>query len=80
VLAEATLEAVGRLVHGVKIELRGASLVTVVGEEAVLVVVEEVDGPEMRGAALVRGGPVTEATVRATLDAINGRLAARPHP
>lgn len=80
VLAEATLEAVGRLVPGVKIELRGASLVNVVGEEAVLVVVEEVDGPEMLGAALVRGGPVTEATVRATLDAINGRLAARPHP
>jgi hypothetical protein len=80
VLAEATLEAVGHLVPGVKIELRGASLVTVVGEEAVLVVVEEVDGPEMLGAALVRGGPVTEATVRATLDAINGRFAARPHP
>jgi hypothetical protein len=79
VLAEATLEAVSRLVYGVKIELRGASLVTVVGEEAVLVVVEEVDGPEMLGAALVRGGPVTEATVRATLDAINGRFAARPH-
>ena len=79
VLAEATLEAVERLVPGVKIELRGASLVTVVGEEAVLVVVEEVDGPEMLGAALVRGGPVTEATVRATLDAINGRFAARPH-
>jgi hypothetical protein len=79
VLAEATLEAVERLVPGVKVELRGASLVTVVGEEAVLVVVEEVDGPEMLGAALVRGGPVTEATVRATLDAINGRFAARPH-
>lgn len=80
VLAEATLEAVSHLVPGVKIELRGASLVTVVGEEAVLVVVEELDGPEMLGAALVRGGPVTEATVRATLDAINGRFAARPHP
>ena len=80
VLAEATLEAVGRLVPSVKIELRGASLVNVVGEEAVLVVVEERDGPEMLGAALVRGGPVTEATVRATLDALNGRFAARPHP
>lgn len=80
VLAEATLEAVGRLVPGVRIELRGASLVTVVGEEAVLVVVEEQDGPEMLGAALVRGGPVSEATVRATLDALNGRFAARPHP
>lgn len=79
VLAEATLEAVSRLVPSVKIELRGASLVTVVGEEAVLVIVEERDGPEMLGAALVREGPVTEATVRATLDAINGRFAARPH-
>lgn len=79
VLAEATLEAVGKLVPSVKIELRGASLVAVVGEEAVLVIVEERDGPEMLGAALVRGGPVTEATVRATLDAINGRFAARPH-
>jgi hypothetical protein len=79
VLAEATLEAVSKLVPSVKIELRGASLVAVVGEEAVLVIVEERDGPEMLGAALVRGGPVTEATVRATLDAINGRFAARPH-
>lgn len=75
VLAEATLEAVARLVGEDTIGLLGASMVNVVGEEAVLVLVKEQDGPEMIGAALIRGGPVTEAAVRATLDAVNRRLA-----
>ncbi|MEA2452190.1 MAG: hypothetical protein QOG04_900 [Actinomycetota bacterium] len=74
VLAEATLEAVDQLIGDSKIQLIGASLVSVIGSEAVLVVVKEIDGPEMLGAALVRGGPVTEAAVRATLDAVNRRL------
>ena len=74
VLAEATLGAVAALVGEDTIGLLGASMVSVVGEEAVLVLVKEDDGPEMIGAALVRGGPVTEAAVRATLDAVNRRL------
>lgn len=74
VLAEATLEAVERLVGEAKIELIGASLVTVLGHEAVLVAVKESGGAEMLGAALVREGPVPEAAVRATLDALNRRI------
>jgi hypothetical protein len=74
VLAEATLEAVDQLLGGSQIELLGASLVTVVGQEAVLVVVRESDGVAMLGAALVREGPVPDAAVRATLDAVNRRL------
>jgi hypothetical protein len=74
VLAEATLEAVSMLVGEERMRLVGASLVEIVGEEAVLVLVKEDDGPEMLGGALIRGGPVTEAAVRATLDAINRRL------
>lgn len=74
VLAEATLNAATKLVPEITFELRSASLVNVGGQEAVLVLVAE-DGVDMLGAALTRGGPITEATVRATLDAINRRLA-----
>jgi hypothetical protein len=74
VLAEATLEAVAKLVGEERLRLIGASLVNIVGEEAVLVLVKEDDGAEMLGGALIRGGPVTEAAVRATLDAVNRRL------
>lgn len=74
VLAQATLEAVDQLLGDARVDLVGASLVSVVGEEAVLVVVREASGTEMLGGALVRGGPVTEAAVRATLDAVNRRL------
>lgn len=75
VLAEATLDAVRILIDDERLRLVGASMVNVVGEEAVLVLVKEQEGPEMMGSALVRGGPVTEAAVRATLDAVNRRLA-----
>ncbi len=75
VLAQATLEATGRLVEGMRFVLKGASLVKTFGREAVLVVVEVDDGPESIGAALVREGPTSEAAVRATLDAVNRRLA-----
>ena len=74
VLAQAALDAVDKLVGESQIELVGASLVSVMGEEAVLVVVKEEGGTEMLGGALVRGGPVSEAAVRATLDAVNRRL------
>lgn len=75
VLAEATLEACSRLADGLDFDLKGASLVDVLGREAVLVLVEVDEPPETLGAALVRGGPVSEAAVRATLDAVNRRLA-----
>lgn len=74
VLAQATLEAVDKMLGGFPIDLVGASLVTVVGHEAVLIVVKERDGQDMLGGALVREGPVSEAAVRATLDAVNRRL------
>ncbi|MDP9068585.1 MAG: hypothetical protein M3N53_09640 [Actinomycetota bacterium] len=75
VLAEATLEAVRSLVTEVEFKLQTAALVTVGGQEAVLVVVQEESKFEVLGAALTRGGPVTETCVRATLDAVNRRLA-----
>ena len=75
VLAQATLDAASRLAGGVRLELKGASLVNTFGREAVLVVAQVEDYPETLGAALVRDGPVTEAAVRATLDALNRRLA-----
>ena len=77
VLAEATLEAVAQVVGDVTFELLGASLVTTFGREAVLVLVRVDGSVETLGAALVRETPVTEAAVRATLDAVNRRLATR---
>lgn len=74
VLAQATLDAASRLATGIKLELKGASLVNTFGRDAVLVVVQVGEAPETLGAALVQDGPVTEAAVRATLDAINRRL------
>ena len=73
VLAEATLNAASKIVPEARFRLRSASLVNVSGQEAVLVLVDE-DGTDMLGSALTRGGPINEATVRATLDAINRRL------
>jgi hypothetical protein len=73
VLAQATLDAVTRIVAGPSFSLVGASLVGAFGREVVLVFVE-VDGSETVGAALVREGPTSEAAVRATLDAVNRRL------
>lgn len=75
VLAQATLDAVANLVGVADFVLEGASLVSVVGEEAVLVMLRLHDGLEVLGAALVRDGPVSEAAVRATLDALNRRFA-----
>lgn len=75
VLAQATLDAASRIAGGIELELKGASLISIAGREAVLVVVQVEDSPETLGAALIRDGPVTEAAVRATLDALNRRLA-----
>ncbi|MEA2433481.1 MAG: hypothetical protein QOG54_938 [Actinomycetota bacterium] len=74
VLAEATLEAVKRLLPDVEFRLRASALVNVSGQEAVLVIVQEEGKLDVLGAALTRGGPVTETTVRATLDAVNRRF------
>ena len=77
VVAEATLEAAGKLVNDTsKFRVKSSSLVNIGGQEAVLVLVLEND-QEMLGSALTRGGPMHEATVKATLDAINRRLALR---
>jgi hypothetical protein len=75
VLAQATLDAVANLVGTTDFTLEGASLVSVVGQEAVLVMLRLHDGLEVLGAALVRDGPVSEAAVRATLDGLNRRFA-----
>ena len=77
VVADATLEAAQKIAGTeTTFSVKSASLVNVGGLEAVLVLVLE-DGQDMLGAALTRGGPLHEATVRATLDAINRRLALR---
>ena len=78
VVADATLEAASKIAApDVTFKVKSASLVNVGGQEAVLVLVLE-DDHDMLGAALTRGGPLHEATVRATLDAINRRLSLRP--
>ncbi len=77
VLAQATLEAASRLAGGLDIELKGASLVNTFDRQAILVIVQVAGSPETVGAALVREGPVSEAAVRATLDALNRRIAYR---
>jgi hypothetical protein len=74
VLAQATLEATSKIAR-IDVELKGASLVNTFGREAVLVLVQMRGSPETLGAALIRNGPVSEAAVRATLDALNRRLA-----
>lgn len=75
VLAQATLEAASRLAGGIDIELKGASLVNTFDRQAILVILQVEGSPETVGAALVRGGPISEAAVRATLDALNRRIA-----
>ena len=73
VLAQATLDAVHQLFPDETFALGGTWLSAVRGREVVLVFVVR-DGVESVGAALVRDGPLTEAAVRATLDAVNRRL------
>jgi hypothetical protein len=70
VVAEATLGACSQLVEGFEAQLLGASLVGVVGIEAVVVLVRVKDH-DLMGSALLRKGSASEAAVRATLDAVN---------
>ena len=74
VIAEATLQAVGRLIEGPGFTPVEVGEVRVFGRDAVVALVAEEGGPEMLGAVLVRGGSTSEAAVRATLDAVNRRL------
>lgn len=76
VLGEATLEAISKIMTETTFAFEGASLVNVLGREAVMVLVR-LDDLVTVGAALVRDAPVTEAAVRATLDAVNRRLERR---
>jgi hypothetical protein len=76
VVAQATLDAVGQMASGCRFHLVGASLISTMGRDAVVVVVREPSVGEGLGAALVRSSPVAEVAVRATLDAVNRRLAA----
>jgi hypothetical protein len=78
VVAEATLKACQSLVPGLDVELRGASLVAVVGEQAVIALVRLDEQQDLLGCALLRNGPATDAAVRSTLDAVN-RVLIRPH-
>jgi hypothetical protein len=73
VLAQATLDAVVQLFPDERFTLGGTWLSTVRDREVVLVFVIK-DDVESVGAALVRESPLTEAAVRATLDAVNRRL------
>lgn len=77
VVAQAALSAVGQLVDGFGADLKGASLVNIAGSEAVLVLVRVGRDFDLLGSALLRGGPASEATVRATLDAVNRLLLRR---
>jgi hypothetical protein len=76
VIAQATLDAVAQMAPGCHFELVGASFISTMGRDAVVVVVREPSFGDGLGAALVRGSPVPEVAVRATLDAINRRLSA----
>ncbi|MGH2752837.1 MAG: hypothetical protein ACRDLB_00230 [Actinomycetota bacterium] len=74
VVAEAALQACAQLVEGFETDLRGASLVTLAGEEVAMVLLKHSGGPDLVGAALLRQGSPAEAVVRATLDAVNRQL------
>jgi hypothetical protein len=75
VLAQATIDAVHKLIGEDNVfQLAGSWLTEGLGRQIVLVVVNSSEG-EMVGAALVRDAPMSEAAVRATLDAVNRRLA-----
>jgi hypothetical protein len=75
VVAEATVDAAGKLWGGDgDVVLKGVSIAETVGEELVLVVVSAGDDQKI-GAALVNEDPIPDVTVRATLDALDRRLA-----
>jgi hypothetical protein len=75
VVAEATVDAVTKLWGDPGVVLKGVSIAETVGEELVLVVVTEGDEQKI-GAALVNEEPIPDATARATLVALDGRLVA----
>jgi hypothetical protein len=76
VIAEATIDALARVIVQPIFRVQGAALVEMFRSEAVCVWATRDDDPTRRllGAAFVRDGPIEEATARATLDAINRQL------
>jgi hypothetical protein len=75
IVAEAALDAVHKLIgQEGTFTSNGTWVAEALGREVVLSFVESAEG-EVVGAALVRGGSLSEAAVRATLDAVNRRLA-----
>lgn len=76
VVAATTLEAAQAFIdRSGAFALHGVSLVEVLGQRMVLVLVEsEPVGTLSLGAALVADGPVYEATVKASLDAVNRQI------
>ena len=76
VLAQATIDAAHKLIGESYFQLEAASLVTIGGRQAVLVLVRQDQAQPNLGAALVREGPIGESAVRATLAAINRKLQA----
>ena len=77
VVAATTLEAAQAFLGSKGLfALEGASVVEVLDRQVVLVLVNSAlgDGDAVLGAALVGESPVHEATVRATLDAVNRHL------
>ena len=73
-LAQATIDAAHKLIGMQHFELEAASMVSIGGRQAVLVLVRQEQAPPNLGAALVREGPISESAVRATLAAINRKL------
>jgi hypothetical protein len=74
VVADAALDAVHKLIGRDAIfTSKGVWVTEALGRQVVLSFVESVEG-EVVGAALVRSGSLSEATVRATLDSVNRRL------
>ena len=74
VVAEATLRALADLLPGRAFSLVAACPQQVHGHDAVAVVVRDEQERELLGTVLVRDGHVSEAVVRATLDAVNRRM------
>jgi hypothetical protein len=74
IVAQATIDAVHKMVGeeaGFTLE---ATCLTEMNENEIVMVLVGSPESEMVGAALVRGGPHADAAVRATLDALNRRL------
>jgi hypothetical protein len=75
VLAEATLDAVHKLLGEDGVFTPVDTWLSEAKGRRVMIAVVDSKGGELVGAALVRSGPLADAAVRATLAAVNRRLA-----